>query len=320
MRKFSVCMSLALVAGLCSASLSMAGLVTTRAADVGWTGSAISGSQVKIPAGDRPTVVLFYRSQQRQSQDAMTQLTQYKPQGVQTVIVISGPQANEQAKALAKEQQDLPIVADPEYTISGRLDVHAWPTTVVINDKGDELGHIGGISKSYGVELAAYVDYAAGKIAKEELTKRIADRSIVADSAVQAASRHLQVAQMMLSRGRYEDAGKEINKGLELNPNSAPLRLAQVRVLAHEGNAEKARAALDAVQPGTVPQHQMHLAQGRVMLVSGDAAGAIKEYLESIKLNPAPSEAYYELGLAYEKSGQWQEAAESFRKAFESSR
>ena len=320
MRKLFGCMVLALAAGIGSATNLRAELVTTRASDVGWTGVAEGGAQVKIPAGDRPSVVLFYRPQQGQSREALAELMRLKPEGVQMSIVVSGPQAAEHAKALAAEQKGVPVIADPDYVLSGRLNVHAWPTTVIVNKKGDELGHIGGISKSYGVELSGYIDYAAGKINKDELDKRVADRRVVGDDAVQAAGRHLQIAQMMLLRGQYDDAEKEVAKGIELNPQNPHLRLAQVRVLAHKGDGEQARKALEAIQPGSVPQHQWHLAQGRVLLASGDVGGAIKEYQESIKLNPSPAEAYYELGLAYQKNSNWQDASDAFRKAFEASR
>jgi tetratricopeptide (TPR) repeat protein len=318
MRKIPGFVALALAASMCCASMSMgAGLVTTRAADVGWTGSAVNGAQVRIPAGDRPSVVLFYRAAQRQSDDALQQLMRSKPEGVQTVVVTSGPQAADHARTLAAQQPELAVVADPDYAISGRLDVHAWPTTVVINDKGDELAHIGGISKSYSLEVAAYSDYAAGRLDRAALEKRLGDRGVVADNAAQAAARHLQVAQKMLSRGKFEEAETEINAGLRLNPESAPLRLAQVRVLVQKGNAEEARKVLESVQPGSVAQYQLQLARGRVMLASGDASGAAEQFEQALKLNPDPAETYYELGLAHQKSNQWQQAAESFRKAFE---
>lgn len=309
-----------LFVSLLSAPL-QAGIAQTRPSDIEWSGTA-GEQRIQIPAGEKPTVMLFIRAEQSQSDEALEQLSKLLvPSAVQAIIVYSGPQSPQQVQKLtATAKLPCPVLADADYALSGKMGVHAWPTTVMISGKGDVMGHIAGITKGYGQEFTAYLDFLTGKIDRTALDAKLSDRSVVADNPGQAASRHLQMASRLLAKGRIDDAQTEINTGLNLQPDHPQLKLAQIRVLLLKGNIDEAAKALEFVaslKPGSVPAPQLALAQGRVLAAKGELAPAIEALERAIKLNPEPSEAQYELGLVYQKQEQWEKSATAFRAAYE---
>src|ERR1051326_946575 len=148
---------------------------------VNWSAQDISGKAVSVPA-DRVSVLAFLRQDQAQSQEALQTLTKSftDPKLANVLVIISGPSAADQAKALAAKCP-WPVVADPDFTASGKLGVHVWPTTVLVKADGAQAGHLAGLPISYAADLQAYLDFAADKINAEALAKRLTNHEVVKD-------------------------------------------------------------------------------------------------------------------------------------------
>ena len=317
----AICRRLAsalLCASLISVSL-QAGIAQTRPRDIQWSGTA-GGERIEIPNGKMPTIMVFVRAGQSQSDEALAQFPKLlAPRAaMQVVIVYSGPEAPQQVKHIPVDKLAYMAVADADYALSGKMGVHAWPTTVMVNGKGDVMAHIAGVSPSYALEFSSYLEYLMAEIDRATLDAKLSDRTVVADNPSQAAGRHLQMASQLLAKGRVDEAQTEITAGLKLQPDDPHLKLSLVRVLVLKGQVEEAAKTLDSVKPGSVSATQLALARGRVLAAKGEIAPAIEALLESLKLNPQPAEAQYELGLIYRKQGQWEKSAGAFRAAYES--
>ena len=292
-----------------------------KATMVKWSGKDVDGAALSVPAADQPTVLLFIRADQPQSVEAMkaakATLESIKP--VQAIAILSGQQDVGGVKKLADGGQwPGRIVLDPDYAASGQLGIHAWPTTVVVRSTGEQVAHLPGLSKSYALELDAYLSFAAGKIDKVALQQKLADHNLVTDSPEQMAARHLQVAQRLLEKDQVDQARAELGEGLKLQPHSAPLQLALGRVLLIQGQPAEAMKIAEQLDQTAVPAWQINLLRGRVLIAQGKWDQAKSILLESLKLNPNPGEVHYELGVVYQQQADWQHAAESFRAAFES--
>jgi hypothetical protein len=284
-----------------------------------WSGKDSRGAEIKVP-GEQATLVLFLMADQPQSREALSQTVALLAdgKGVRPIAVVSGEKVAEFAQKLAQDGKwPGAVVLDADYTISGKAGVHVWPTADVVLPSGERLGHVPGLPGSFAHEVAAYVDCAVGKTSRADLAKRLSDNGVVDDSPQQIAHRHLHVAEQLLEQGRAEQARVELTTGLKVQPGDTALllALAGVDITLHE--PDKALAVLDGLTAGSVPQWQMSLLRGRALIAKGqwDAAAAVLP--ESIKLNPQPGEAYYLLGLVQEHKGQWEQAAGSYRQAFE---
>lgn len=287
---------------------------------VKWSTTDLQNHKVTVPAADRPTVILFVRADQPQSQQAVVQaLPVIQTAGnVQSILVLSGHQDQATAQKLAQQLQWTgAVVLDPEYAASGQMQVHVWPTTVLANASGEQVAHLGGVSNTYANELSAYLTFAAGAIDRAALTQKLATTRVVGDSNAQMASRHLQVAQRLLDNGRPEEARTELAEGLKREPGSAPLKVAMAKVLLQLGDTKGAMELIDGLDPAAVAPWQLSLLRGKAALAQGQMDQAITQLQGALKLNPNPAEVQYELGKAFQQKGDQQQAAAAFRAAFE---
>jgi len=293
-----------------------------------WSAKDTTGKELSVPpvAGDRPTILVFVRLDQPQSRTAIEDVSKMlkDKKDVQILAVVSGDDAEASAAKLTKKGDGgsnwaWPVVTDPEYAASGKFGIHVWPTTVVIGKSGAQAAHIAGMPASYATDLEAYLDFAAGKLDQASLDKRLNAHEVVADSAEQKASRHVEVAQRLAEKGLKDQARAEINKALDFKPADPPaaLQAALVRVLLTVGDAKTAEAQLAQIKSDRLPPTELNFLRGWTALQLERWDDAKKLLTDAVKLNPQPAEACYLLGLVYQHAGDNAKAAESFRKAFE---
>lgn len=290
--------------------------------NITWTAQDTTGKTFTVPVAKRVTVLLFVMAEQDHSQHAMgyaQQVLADRPE-VQIAAVLSGEQAASSAPALMKKTKwTMPLVADQKYEASGQMLVRVWPTTLVIAGDGKLLAHIGGSPASYSKDLAAYLDFALGKIDATTLQQRLADRGIVGSTQDDIANRHLQLAQRLMEKGDFTEARLEIARGLEKEPGAPMLRLALARLDIATGQPAQALNTLKDLDEKSVAPWRISALRGRAMVALGQWDDARKVLKEALTLNPEPAEVHYALGLVYQHDKDWQQSAQSFRLAFESS-
>lgn len=304
-----------------SCVLPVAGWGADSAAVEPATTTAADGEQVSVPARDRVSVLAFVRGGQPQSQLALRQIQSAAEQKgeVEVVVLLSGPHAEGQVDAIRRAAGDWKIVLDPQFALSGKLNVHAWPTTVVIGKDGRELAHLAGAPASLRSDLSAHLDFAGGRIDAATLQQRLENHQVVGDSSHEAAARHLEVARRLMESGKVEQAREQIEAGLKLHADDPALQLALVRVLLLQDQPQAANDVLDRLPAGAAPAWQTNTLRGRAALMAGQWDQARQRLEEALKLNPAPAEAHYLLGIICEQQGDAARAAAEYRAAFESS-
>jgi predicted CXXCH cytochrome family protein len=299
-----------------------------------WSGRDISGAEVTVPAAERPTVLLFLRADQGQSQEVLKMVSAATPQiGLaQVVIVLNGPQAREDARAFAATKTvTWPVVADTEYVLSRRQGVAAWPATVVVQADGVVVAHVGGAPLSLTVELQAYLDLATKKIDREALRTRLA--AVKDDSGKQANSYSpllgdgpgpraawlLQMGRKLREQGQTQEALALLADGLKLQPDSVPLQVERIRALADLKQATLALDLLKRLPPGAMPAWEPELLRGRMLAALGQWDEARR--LVTAVLAGAGSDsslcgaAHYLMGTIYEHDRNWEKAAQEYRAA-----
>jgi predicted CXXCH cytochrome family protein len=125
----------------------------------------IGGATVTIPAGNRPVVMLLVRADQPSQENRALNLLQaaLKDRGdVGVIVVRTGVEAIASPPTTPATTHHS-IVADVDGSISSELDVHGWPTLLVITGSGVELARMSA-SETTAMTLPAYADLAAGKM------------------------------------------------------------------------------------------------------------------------------------------------------------
>ncbi|MBL4702871.1 tetratricopeptide repeat protein [bacterium AH-315-I18] len=290
--------------------------------NINWQATDSAGKAVAVPLAKHTTVLLFVMANQNHSHHAMRYAQQVIAGrvNVQMISVISGADALGQvSELLNKTQWKLPLVVDSKYEASGKMLIRVWPTTLVIAEDGKLLVHIGGCPSSYSKNLAAYLDFAEGKINQAALKLRLAEHHVVGSTQNDIARRHLQLAQGLIARGDFVEARSEINKCLNLTPGDVKMRLALARVDLLTEKPQETIKTLDQLDVKKVAPWRINALRGRALVALKQWDEARSVLGNAIKLNPEPSEVHYAMGMVYAHDKNWQQAAESFRLAFETS-
>jgi hypothetical protein len=202
---------------------------------------------VRVPDPDRATVILIVQGGQEESRMALTALTPPPATDAQVVIIARG-------EVRGDEVQSRPylVLADPDGAMTAKLDVHGWPTALVIDKVGMELARVGGTAASLAVKLKAYTDSVAGRI-DAATARQVATRPTVAgDAAVEraiATSRANGQAEALLAANRISEAKAILQQIVAADPRSSRSHYLLGRALELEGDhaaaAREYRAALD---------------------------------------------------------------------------
>jgi len=111
-------------------------------------------------------------------------------------------------------------------------------------------------------------------------------------------------------------AERELKRSIELNPNCATGHLWYGEHLMALGRMDEAcgqlKLALD-LDPLSIP---CNLAVGYYFYVTRDSGQAIRQYRKTLEIAPNVPMVRYELGLAYQHKGLYQEALAEFQKAY----
>lgn len=290
-----------------------------------WQANDTTGNAVTVPVDGKASVVLFIMPSQERSATAMAQLRALLNEdgrlaAVQPIAVVSGHDAGVGAAALAEAGTwTWPVVVDPDYQASGLMTVRVWPTTVIIDAAGKQVAHLPGLRESYTKDLHAYLDFAAGTIDEQTLKQQLDTNGSVGSTPDNIAARHLHLAEKLLEKGQTRLAHDELERGMQVDPNDVPLRLTLARVRLMLGEPAEALAVLDALGPDDAPAWRTQTLRGWAMVALNRYAEARIALTEALKINPDPAEAFYFLARVHEQAGEWQQAAESYRNAYEKS-
>lgn len=286
-----------------------------------WQGLDVGGNRVEVPASDRVCVLLFLQPGQSHSQREMMELRKaveaFDIAGMQIVAVVSGPNAGRQAASVEAKEWPWPVVLDEQYACSGQFDVHAWPTTVILDKTGKTVAHLPGFARMYTARVEAYLNFAGGKSTRAELDRQLSDFSIVQDSTDEKARQHLLIFDRLFASGRPAEAEVQLQQAHDLAPAAGQIRLHMARamlLLSQAQAADDLLATLDAAAVGP----------GELALLRGEAAIALERWPEAKRLlldarqqGISAAETEYYLGLLYLHENDGREAAGCFRKAYE---
>ncbi len=308
-----------------------------------WATHDIRGTEVNVPTEGRPSVLLFLRADQAQSQQVLKMVSAATPQiGLAHVVVVfSGPQAQEHAQAFAATVpvgtnnhspiRAWPILADTEYTLSKLLGVAVWPATLVVQEDGVVVAHRGGAPLSLTVELQAYLDLALKRIDREGLRVRLAavtddprgraknSPPLPGDGPGPRAAWLLEMGRKLREQGQAQEALALLADGLKLQPDSILLQVERIRALADLKQATLALDLLKHLPAGAMPAWEPELLRGRMLAALGqwdEARRLTDAVLAGAKRDsPLLGAAHYLMGTIYEHDRNWEKAAQEYRAA-----
>jgi len=123
----------------------------------------------------------------------------------------------------------------------------------------------------------------------------------------------LEKAASLIQQGKLDEAAKEFEAELALNPRAAPAlyQLAYVRLQQHE--PEQAVPLLTKVLEQKPSYADAHYELGKALLEMNDVPAAIQHLELATKMQPAESYGFYQLSIAYRRAGRAADAEQALR-------
>lgn len=294
--------------------------VGQEAAEEPWSVEDIQGKTWTVSGDEANIVLLFFMTDQENSRYAAQQIEEMTDGhgSIRVAVVISGTDAPVRARSLAETPEwALPVIADPDYAVSGRFSVRVWPTTIVIGRDGEQIGRIAGLPKSFSKDIAAYIDFADGKIDADAMKERLTSHDVVASTPARVAARHVQLAERLVLRGQVDLAQREAHKALEVDPGNGRAKLALARTHVLQDDPSEALSLLGEQTFADVPAWRVNTLRGRILVELERWEEARDVLTEALKINADPAEALYYMARVHAQADEWEEAAKAYRRAFE---
>lgn len=128
-------------------------------------------------------------------------------------------------------------------------------------------------------------------------------------------SAHYQLGRFLLRMGDKKDlteAISELRRALELNPRHYDVRFELIAAYRELGNLAEAAAQLDVLQESRPTDARVFYVTALLDTDRNDLSAAVRNFNEAIRRDPTMYGAYQDLGLAYSKAKQWDDAAKTF--------
>ncbi|MBL4809675.1 MAG: tetratricopeptide repeat protein [Phycisphaerales bacterium] len=248
--------------------------------------------------------------------DASKTIQDLDDQSVELLFVTADADQSEYFLDFWKEKGIKGTLAyDPDRKLYADLGLIAFPSTMIIGHEG-RLAHVLTThSPSYPYTLNAYIRHALGTLDDAGLKETLKARSSSTSSPKNNASRHRAVARMMLGKGLYEAAEKELLKALELNPDAVDARLDLAELYLRLDRDLEASDLVEQVQKINAENRRSMLLKGILYFHKGNTAEAEQWLSKSLLHNPDPARSHYYLGRVNESIGNKDEALEHYRRA-----
>ncbi|UCC97828.1 MAG: tetratricopeptide repeat protein [Phycisphaerales bacterium] len=231
--------------------------------------------------------------------------------------VISGSAGKELLKSSGSgSKPGFRILLDGQYHLWGTLGVVAAPTVVIVGKDDRVLWIKAGYGYDFVPVVRAYLNQAMG-IAQETAPEQAQHvKAVTNDTVVARLQRHLQMARILEQKGRLESAIAEVQKAIELDPDSIEPPLVLGELFCRSGRNKEAlelTGKLKAVRK--THKARLLLLSGWARRQMGELEPAEKLLIEATTLDPESARALFELGKVYQAQSRTGKAMESYRKA-----
>lgn len=126
---------------------------------------------------------------------------------------------------------------------------------------------------------------------------------------------HLQRGSEMDKAGRLEEAIRENETALAIDPGSEQIHINLISLYGRAGDGAKAKQHFEAAVALNPGRSDAWYNYGVLLYEAQDYAASEKTFRKALEINPAYAEAHNNLGAIYERQGRLEDAAREFREA-----
>jgi tetratricopeptide (TPR) repeat protein len=220
-------------------------------------------------------------------------------------------------EVVSKSKSTIEIYKDENLKAYATLGIYVMPVVLLVDQEGNVSAGMG-YSHDLIDRLKGSIEIMLGEKTEAQVAAELRPEMIEATAEEKASKRHFSYGMVMMKRGQFDAAIRELSKAVENDPgmSAAYLQLGCLYLGKNEyENAERAiNKALDA-DPESV---QGKICQGELLRLRKQLDEAEKLLQEVISSHPENYKAKYNLGRVLEDKKKDKEAMENYKKAYRS--
>ncbi len=218
-------------------------------------------------------------------------------------------------EVIQKSKTSFPVYIDNERQAYKALGIFVMPATLIV-DKSGKIAAGEGYTRHLAQVVIGEIQVLLGEKTAEEVKRSLHPKIKEKSPQEKMADRYFHMGQVLIKRGLLEDALKELQKALEINPQLYEAHIIKGCVYVKLNKPQK---AIEELQKGLSKVESIDgkicLAEAKAQL--GQIDEAIQDLREILLRNSRNPELHFTLGKLYEKKGRFDQAAKEYKTAYE---
>jgi Flp pilus assembly protein TadD len=269
----------------------------------------------------RVLAVVFLSASQKQSRGAAADIRETladlraKAEPFDLVGIMTGPATGDLLES-TDSKPSFPILIDSQYKLWGKLGIIAMPTVLIIA-KDDKASWIrAGYGYDFAPALRSNLSYALGIAGTDAPEDGVKAEALANNTTASRVKRHLRMAKILQTKGRFDSAIAEVRKAQALDPNGLEPVLELGELFCRAGKGKDALENVRTVEASARPDKaRLLLISGWARRLIGDLERAQKDLLDATRLDPKSTRGHFELGQVYRAKGDKDKALEAYHRA-----
>lgn len=281
-------------------------------------GKAVSLHQYK----DSIVILIYWWPDQSRSllalKDGQDILLQFKDRSVWVIGLTADTDHTDTIKRILKNNNiDFPVLLDSERQVFGDYGIHVYPSTVVIDKRGQVAYTLAGHALTYKKALEGHIRHVLGEIDEKTLHQMVSPRNEHKEESLLIAHREYNLALKFTEAQLFDLAGDAVKRSIKVRTDIAESHVLLGFLYLEENESDKAFGEFTEALKLNPDSHDAKTGLGEALILTGDIDKAVEILNEALRTNPHPQMTYYELGRAYELKGDLSKALEMYKRAIE---
>jgi len=281
-------------------------------------GKVVSLNQYK----DSVVLLIYWWPDQPRSllalKDGQDILRQFKDKGVRVIgLTADTDHFNAMERVLKKNNIDFPVLLDSERQVFGDYGIHVYPSTVLVDKRGQVAFTLAGHALTYKKVLEGNIRHVLGEIDEKTMHQMVAPHNEHTEESFLIAHSEYNLALKLTEEQLFDLAVEAVKRSIKARTDIAEPHVLLGFLYLEENEADKALAEFNEALKLNPHSHDAKTGRGEALILKGDIDKAVKILIEALRTNPHPQKTYYELGRAYELKGDLIKALEMYKQAIE---
>ena len=281
-------------------------------------GKAVSLNQYK----DSVVLLIYWWPGQPRSllalKDGQDILRQFKEKGVRVIgLTADADHAVTIQKVIKKNNIDFPVLMDSERQVFGDYGIHVYPSTVLIDKRGQITYTLAGHALTYKKSLEGHIQYILGEIDEETMHQMVSPRNEHTEESLLIAHSEYNLALKLTEEQLFDLAAEAVKRSIKARTDIAEPHVLMGFLYLQGNEPDKAMAEFNEALKLNTHSHDAKTGLGSTLILKGEIDKAVDILQDALRINPHPQMTYYELGRAYELKGELNKALEMYKQAIE---